>query len=609
MYFALQDITAAAEVNQRVLRASHIAQTHGVTIVVPRAEFDTFENNIVLWRLWFIRIGSKHVYVQPVRTDPSSSSHNSEELIIEVAHLCKSIPTPNTLLMQTEKRYGSLGWKTVENARAMWGNALLVFECFSSAATALIRGGMQNVLFFPSVLMDIEYAPLLPPPPDGVKDIDVLFVASPTPRRIQIFNELVMNGVRAAWATQVRRVHESQKLMKRSKVWLNVHARTDMPDFTMHRVVQAAGQAIITVSEHGDDPIMEAGLGDAVVLCGIDTIVATCKHAADNWLVLSSKASEWWKKQEAREVLWQVIKRAGSDDTAAPPIVKRPHPKPYVIDCTMFFNEEHLLLLRLRELHHMVDKFVIVEANITHRGKLRDSVLKHILETDAFKPYKHKILYKFIEFEPSTDAWVNENAHRRAIGHVVRAHIMPQLSENQLLVGALSDADELVRPSVFAEFVQTARAPKYRRSCEQRMYFYNFCTLQQMPWNGTILFTGDPGDTQTLRDLRNQFCTIKDAGWHMSYFMSPSNIDLKLRSFCHAEFDPSKNAMLTEQHIMAMMSSSADLFARKDNPFIRVPVHDVPGHAATTLPIFAFKAFDPPSFVVTTNPFESPCAF
>lgn len=576
MYFALQETTASAK--QRLHAALILAHKNGVTIVVPHNEFNTFENNIVLWRLWFIQIGAKHVYVQPTRPE-------NDELIIEVAHLCTSAPTSNTLLMQTEKRYGALGWKTVENARAMWGNALLVLECFSTAAHTLIHtGGMQNVMFFPSVLMDVEYAP----PQEGLdsKDFDVLFVASRTPRRIHIFNELLQNGLKVAWAQHVKRVHESQELMKRCKVWLNVHATTDMPDFTMHRVVQAAGQPIITVSEHGDDPIMEAGLGDAVVLCSIDTIVATCKHAAENWLELSTKASAWWKNQEVRNVLKHVL-----NNVTNPALETVALKQPYVIDCSMFFNEEHMLLLRLKELHHMVDKFVIVEANITHRGKPRDPVLKPLLDTDAFAPYRHKILYTFVELEPSTDAWVNENAHRRAIGDVVRAQITPHLSEHQLLVGALSDADELVRPSVLAEFVRTARLPNYRRSCEQRMYFYNFCTLQQLPWNGTILFTGDPGDTQTLRDFRERFCVIKDAGWHMSYFMSPAKIDLKLRSFCHSEFDPSHNTMLTEQHIVDMMSSSTDLFARKDNPFIRVQVQDVPAHAITTLPSFAFEPF------------------
>ena len=570
MYFALHEPTESAK--QRLIAAGVLAQTNGVTIVVPHNEFNTFENNIVLWRMWFIHIGAKHVYVQPTR--PS----NSSELFVELAHLLKSAPTMSTLLMQTEKRYGALGWKTVENAKAMWGNALLVLECFSSAARTLIEH-MNNVMFFPCVLMDVEYSL-----PSVEKDLDVLFVASPTQRRVQVFNELAQSGLKVGWATEVRRVHESQQLMKRAKVWLNVHANSDMPDFTMHRVVQAAGQPIITVSEHGDDPVMEAEVSDAVVLCSIDSIVSTCKYAAENWLELSTKASKWWEKQEVRLVLQHALLGNYTPKPATPL-------KPYVIDCTMFFNEEHMLLLRLLELQHMVDMFVVVEANITHRGKPRDPVLKPLLDTEMFAPYKHKILYKFIELEPSEDAWVNENAHRRAIGDIVRSHIMPQLQESQLLVGALSDADELVRPNVFAEFVQTARLPNYRRACEQRMYFYNFCTLQQIPWHGTILFTGDPGDTQTLRDYRNRFCVIKDAGWHMSYFMSPDKIDLKLRSFCHAEFDPSKNTMLTEQHIVNMMSSSTDLFARRDNPFFRVPVHDVPEHAKTTLPPFAFEPY------------------
>jgi beta-1,4-mannosyl-glycoprotein beta-1,4-N-acetylglucosaminyltransferase len=39
-----------------------------------------------------------------------------------------------------------------------------------------------------------------------------------------------------------------------------------------------------------------------------------------------------------------------------------------VIDTFTFFNELPMLLLRLTELDHVVDTFVLVEATITHSG-------------------------------------------------------------------------------------------------------------------------------------------------------------------------------------------------------------------------------------------------
>ena len=40
-----------------------------------------------------------------------------------------------------------------------------------------------------------------------------------------------------------------------------------------------------------------------------------------------------------------------------------------IIDAFSYFNEEELLELRLNYLGDLVDKFLIVEANITHQGK------------------------------------------------------------------------------------------------------------------------------------------------------------------------------------------------------------------------------------------------
>jgi hypothetical protein len=40
-----------------------------------------------------------------------------------------------------------------------------------------------------------------------------------------------------------------------------------------------------------------------------------------------------------------------------------------VIDCFTFYNELEILELRLRELYDTVDKFILVEAEKTHKGE------------------------------------------------------------------------------------------------------------------------------------------------------------------------------------------------------------------------------------------------
>ena len=43
-----------------------------------------------------------------------------------------------------------------------------------------------------------------------------------------------------------------------------------------------------------------------------------------------------------------------------------------VIDCFMYFDEDHLLEIRLNTLYNFVEKFVIVEANLDHAGNIRE---------------------------------------------------------------------------------------------------------------------------------------------------------------------------------------------------------------------------------------------
>ena len=51
-----------------------------------------------------------------------------------------------------------------------------------------------------------------------------------------------------------------------------------------------------------------------------------------------------------------------------------------IIDSFNYFNEEEILDLRLNYLCDLVDKFLIVEANITHQGKKKGWNLEKLLK-------------------------------------------------------------------------------------------------------------------------------------------------------------------------------------------------------------------------------------
>ena len=60
-----------------------------------------------------------------------------------------------------------------------------------------------------------------------------------------------------------------------------------------------------------------------------------------------------------------------------------------IYDCFQFFDEEHILDLRLNILNEFVDFFVFVESTIDHQGKPK----KLNFDPKKFKKFNKKIIY------------------------------------------------------------------------------------------------------------------------------------------------------------------------------------------------------------------------
>ena len=56
-----------------------------------------------------------------------------------------------------------------------------------------------------------------------------------------------------------------------------------------------------------------------------------------------------------------------------------------IFDCFMYFDEDLLLDLRLNILNDFVDKFIIIESNLTHTGKFK----KLKFDINKFEKFKH----------------------------------------------------------------------------------------------------------------------------------------------------------------------------------------------------------------------------
>lgn len=197
---------------------------------------------------------------------------------------------------------------------------------------------------------------------------------------------------------------------------------------------------------------------------------------------------------------------------------------PMIYDGFIFYNELELLEIRLNELDHLVDRFILVEADVTFSGRKKPLVFqenKHLFE--RFLP---KIAHVVVSDMPGgNDPWVKEQFQRNAIAR----GIPKDAKDTDLLI--VADVDEIPK----AETVAKALPISSPKALDMGAYSGYLNVL----WGGwshakicpvATLRTSDP---QTIRHQGHDH--IQDAGWHFSYLGGPERVCEKLTAFAHQE--------------------------------------------------------------------------
>lgn len=214
-----------------------------------------------------------------------------------------------------------------------------------------------------------------------------------------------------------------------------------------------------------------------------------------------------------------------------------------IIDSFLFFQEYDMLEFRLRMLYDHVDKFVIVESDTTYSGNKKSyNFWEH---EKRYKWAREKIIYhKFSpdvdgldfgyrpkEYEPDAPQWKVEYQQRNAIIQACK-----EFNDSTIIM--VSDCDEIPSREV-VEFRKT-NALVYPMSCQQQVSAFNLNYICDIDWRGTTIATLDHARSvsiQGMRDMRNRYSVMPNAGWHLSYFDTPENIKYKIQSFSHAEYN------------------------------------------------------------------------
>lgn len=249
-------------------------------------------------------------------------------------------------------------------------------------------------------------------------------------------------------------------------------------------------------------------------------------------------------------------------------------PKPKVWDVFPFLMEFDILRLRFEELDSVVDKFVIVEANMTHAGNPKPYYLTENME--RFAKWKDKIIIKQVDlttldftkfdYDPT---WVREHTQRDAAREILYAHCGPQ---DFIIVG---DVDEIPRATKVKEYVESSPDKVGVLVLDRFMYALNYkCVKTDEPQLNSKILPYLMMGACSLNDIRfadkdNLLPTkrIEDAGWHFT-FAGTDNVIHKVRSWAHQEI----GKQLSDEDIAARVSAGKDIYdsANSEWEFIEI---------------------------------------
>ncbi len=235
-----------------------------------------------------------------------------------------------------------------------------------------------------------------------------------------------------------------------------------------------------------------------------------------------------------------------------------------IYDCFQYFDEDHMVDLRLNILDKYVDYFVISESTKTHQGKTK----KINFDIKKFPRFKNKIKFLVADYKKEINFKTHKGGESPIEQHQRNTLIegIKDASSEDLII--LSDSDEI--PDL-SKIKQINPAKKYiAYSHKMFMYKFNLQNLDESNWIGTRMTKKK--NIKSMQELRNlkfknypfwridkKNLQIIQGGWHFSFLQSPQQILKKIKSFSHGEFNTEK---INEKKIKERIIENKDIFER-----------------------------------------------
>lgn len=257
-----------------------------------------------------------------------------------------------------------------------------------------------------------------------------------------------------------------------------------------------------------------------------------------------------------------------------------------IYDLVIVDTELDWLEIRLHELQHQVDYFVIVEATSTFTRNHKPLYVKNNL--DRFQEFHPKIIYHALslDVEPVKDwgPWEREAYTRNSLFDAVFPSLVGPATPEFGDIILVSDADEIPRPSILT-VLRNCQFPE-RTTLRSRFFYYSF-QWQHIGGNNLVDWehpqaTIYQGLDKTIRpeDLRmsrnGKAWDLWNAGWHCSScFSTVAEMIHKIESFSHIEANQPEFKQPSE--IVRRIRHGQDIFDRDWEPNMRVDsLNDMP---------------------------------
>ena len=236
-----------------------------------------------------------------------------------------------------------------------------------------------------------------------------------------------------------------------------------------------------------------------------------------------------------------------------------------IYDCFQYFDEDHMVDLRLNILNDSVDYFVISESTKTHQGK--DKKLNFNIKN--FKKYENKIKYVVADYEHEKNKFKHIGGESQIEQHQRNnlSNGLKTASDNDLII--LSDSDEIPDLTKLNQIKSSTKFTAF----SQMMFMYkiNLQNLNESNWIGSKLcLKKNFPRPQLLRDLKFKNypfwridklnLQIIKGGWHFSFLQSPQDIVKKIQSYSHGEFNTEENT--DAEKINQKIKENVDIFNR-----------------------------------------------